>query len=104
MSKCCEHHNKHGHTTEECNAMKHHNEHGTGQGNGYDEHGGDEQNDDTDWGENWENEPVENEHDDATDEWAGYEEHVDETTGEAYWHNPQTGNTYYGSDNPGHEQ
>ena len=104
MSKYCEHHNKYGHTTEECNAMKHHNEYGTGQGNGYDEHGGDEQNDDTDWGENWENEPVENEHDDATDEWAGYEEHVDETTGEAYWHNPQTGNTYYGSDNPGHEQ
>jgi len=107
MSKCCEHHNKYGHTTEECNAMQHHNEHGTGQGQGndYGEYGGDEQNDDADWGENWENEPVENEHEDATDEWwAGHEEHVDETTGETCWHNPQTENTYYGSDNPGDEQ
>ena len=87
--------------------MQHHNEHGTGQrqGNDYGEYGGDEQNDDADWSENWENEPVENEHEDATDEWwAGYEEHVDETTGETCWHNPQTGNTYYGSDNPGDEQ
>jgi hypothetical protein len=63
----------------------------------YDEHGRDEQHDDADWGENWENEPVENEHEDATGEWwAGYEEHVDETTGETYWHNPQTGKAYYG--------